>query len=128
MPPYSAARHARTRTAPPYLISATSRVHADFLLFFLSSTSVNSASTIFSLPDSGAAADGFCDCAYTASPSLVATCCSALAFVVISVASLPFKASRRSAMAFSIARRSLSDSLAPCSATIFSVACKIASA
>src|SRR5262245_56543376 len=72
--------------------TAKSRVHADFLLFFLSSTSVNSASTIFSLPDGGAAADESCGCAYTASPRLVATCCSAAAFVVISVASLPFKA------------------------------------
>jgi hypothetical protein len=44
------------------VISATLRFHADFFVFVLSSTSVNSASTIFSLLDGGAEVE-LCDCA-----------------------------------------------------------------
>ena len=67
-------------------------------------------------------------CLYIASPSFMEACASVLALAVIASASLPLSASLRSAMAFSIARRSASPTLEPCSASVFSVECTSASA
>src|SRR5262245_27208414 len=117
---------------------------ADFLFFLSSSTSVNSASTTSSFlppgpwppaappgppgPPGPPAAASSCACLYIASPSFIEACASALVLAVIASASVPFKASLRSASAFSIARRSPSPTLAPCSASAFSVVCTSASA
>src|SRR5262249_35909944 len=59
---------------------------------------------------------------------LIEACASPLVFAVIASASSPFNASFRSAMVFSIARRSASPTLEPCSASAFSVEWTSASA
>src|ERR1700688_168164 len=81
---------------------------ADFLFFLSSSTSVNSASTTLSFLGSPPGPSDGCSavCLYIASPSFIAACCSVPVLAVIAAASSPFKASLRSAIAFSIARRS----------------------
>src|SRR5262245_60383546 len=107
----------RHRTGPPV------PRQADFLFFLSSSTSVNSASTTSSLawllaPSPPAPAPSPppppCAWAYIASPSFIEACASALVFWRMASASSPFTASRRSAIAFSIALRSLSPTLEPC--------------
>src|SRR6266404_320327 len=118
---------------------APRRRQADFLFFLSSSTSVNSASTTSSAlpepsppraapPGSPSAAAPSWACLYMASPSFIEACASALVLAVIAAASLPLSASLRSAIAFSIARRSPSPTFEPCSASAFSVAWTSASA
>src|SRR6516164_4128706 len=99
---------------------------ADFLFFLSSSTSVNSASTTSSfLPDPSSppappdgppgppAAACSCACLYMASPSFIEAWASALVLAVMASASSPFKASLRSAIAFSIPRRCVGRCAAP---------------
>src|SRR5262245_4151851 len=99
--------------------------HADFLFFLSSSTSVHSASTTSSFgpppPAAPAPPSGpwppaaFCSaCLYIASPSFIDACIKVLVLDLMASASLPFKASLRSASAFSIARRSSSPTFEPC--------------
>src|SRR5207237_4245058 len=90
------------------------RAYADFLLFLSSSTSVNSASTTSSLAASLAASASAC-CLYMASPSFIEVWASVLVLALIASASSPFSASFRSLTASSMARRSLSATLEPCS-------------
>src|ERR1700733_8349591 len=97
-------------------------VQADFLLFLSSSTSVNSASTTSSFAASLAASLSAC-CLYIASPSFIEACASVLLLALIASASSPFSASFKSLMASSMARRSLSSTFEPCSASAFSVEC-----
>src|SRR5262249_30234096 len=111
------------------------RRQADFLFFLSSSTSVNSASTTSSflaapspLEPPPLAPPPSCACLYIASPSFIEACASALVLVVIASASLPLSASLRSAIAFSIARRSPSPTFEPCSESAFSVEWTSASA
>src|SRR2546423_3033835 len=71
---------------------------ADFLFFLSSSTSVNSASTTSSfLPEASPPAPA---CLYIASPSFMDACASALVLAVIASASVPLRASLRSAIPF----------------------------
>src|SRR6202162_1030136 len=126
---------ARVRTGPlGFRIGLPSRRspgrrQADFLFFLSSSTSVISASTTSSLvsllaasgPAPGPAAPAWA-WAYIASPSFIEACASALVLARIASASSPLTASRRSAIAFSMAEGSACPTCDPCSASAFSVA------
>src|SRR5262245_66372745 len=92
---------------------------ADFLFFLSSSTSVNSASTTSSfLPEASSPAPA---CLYIASPSFIEACSSALVLALIASGSVPLSASLRSAIAFSISRRSASPTFEPASANSLSL-------